>query len=359
MARNPHPSKSARRTECRAKGKHREETGIDNALAPFFRGGEDMIAKFMHYKPPRWTEEYAKMSVVDLVRRIQDDLAELQARAFPNYYAEWAQKFALNYWRQFPITYEERLLSVIHESIADSLCPGLMQRIRSPSESESKRALAEYRRLVVQLLVQEPKSAANALAFIAKRTTTYLENLSVKRGALMREIAAEFDLWPVNLGLKDKIVKGETRRELTRSSFARDYLIELGLNLNCKVPSGHESGAEDVSPFRLAAEDLYAKMLMLKRDWFPKVTPWAKRLFALAVPMTKSNAADWWQVAKIYLYERWDKAQAEFKPLIKHLRFKYPIELDGKKVPYPSVVKSRVIDNDLKDAFIGLAKPDL
>src|SRR4026208_1106615 len=106
MARNhKQPKKSARRTASRAKGKHREETGIDDGMEVFFLGGEDKIAKFMHYKLPRGTAEYEKMRVADLVRRIQADLGELQARAYPNYYAEWAQKFAPDYWRQFPITY--------------------------------------------------------------------------------------------------------------------------------------------------------------------------------------------------------------------------------------------------------------
>ena len=53
-------------------------------------------------------------------------------------------------------------------------------------------------------------------------------------------------------------------------------------------------------------------------------------MFALTVPMTKRNSADWWTVAKVYLYERWNKAQKEFKPLIKHLGFKYPIKLSSK-----------------------------
>jgi hypothetical protein len=118
-----------------------------------------------------------------------------------------------------------------------------------------------------------------------------------------------------------------------------------------------------VSPFKLAAEELYTKLLMLRDDpkrhvWFPKVTRWAKRSFALRVPMTKSSASDWWKVAKVYLYERWDKAQEEFKPLIEHLGIKYPIELSS-KMPYESNIKSRVIDNSLKDAFIALARPDL
>lgn len=114
-------------------------------------------------------------------------------------------------------------------------------------------------------------------------------------------------------------------------------------------------------PFRLAAKELHTKMLLLKdrpQNCFSKVTPWARRLFALAVPMTKANSTEWWTVAKDYLYERWDKAQKEFKPLIEHLGFKYPIELSS-DTPYESNIKSQVIDNRLKEAFIGLARPDL
>jgi hypothetical protein len=176
----------------------------------------------------------------------------------------------------------------------------------------------------------------------------------------MREVAAKYDLWPVNLGLWIKRVKGKSAPKVTRQAFARDYLTGLGLNLHCDFPSRHESGAESVSPFKLAAGELYIKMLLLKDDsvCFPKVTPWAKRLFSLKVPMTKSNSAKWWSVVKDYLYERWEKAQKEFKPLIKHLGFKYPIELNS-ETPYESNIKSRVINSSLKDAFLALARSDL
>jgi hypothetical protein len=46
-----------------------------------------------------------------------------------------------------------------------------MQRIRSPSASKRKRALAEYKRLANQLIREEPKHAANALAFVAQTAT--------------------------------------------------------------------------------------------------------------------------------------------------------------------------------------------
>ncbi len=337
----------------------RSETGIGRGMDRFLVGGEWMVAGFMHIKPPRWTKEYDKMEVRDLVQRIEDDVKELLARAYPTCTEEWEQKFAPNQWREFPITYEGRLRTVVHESIAESLCPGLMQRIRSPSKSESKRALAEYQRLVEQLVAQEPKFAASGLAFLTRTATGYLAHLFVKRPALIKEIARTRNSWPVNLGLRVKVVKGKPVREVTGLAFARNYLTELELNSQGDFPSAHGSG----SPFRWAANELYTKMLLLKDDphrhvWFPKVTPWAKRLFALTVPMTKRNSADWWKVAKIYLYERWNKAQKEFKPLIKHLGFKYPIKLNS-KMPYESMIKSRVIDNDLRDAFVALARPDL
>jgi hypothetical protein len=129
-------------------------TGLDQ---PFFLGGDSKLAGFMHYKPPRWTEEYAKMDDRDLYRRIQDDLEELLARAYPTYSDERQLKFSPNYWRKFPITYVSRLHSN-HESVAESLCPGLMKRMITINLKA--RALAEYYKLVDQLLTEEPKHAA-------------------------------------------------------------------------------------------------------------------------------------------------------------------------------------------------------
>jgi hypothetical protein len=328
-------------------------TGIEDGMDQFFVGGEWKIAGFMHIKRPRWTQEYEKMRVADLVRRIQADLEELLARAYPTYMEE---RFAHNYLRESGITYESRLLRSISQSVAEQLCRGLWEKIISRDKTVSCKALEEYQRLLPQFLECEPIHAATAFALIAKQAATYLENLFLKRGALMKEIAAGSDLWPVNLGLRIKKVKGKPAYEVTRQSFARNYLIELELNSQCDFPSAQ--GIASHSPFRLAAGELYTKMLMLKGVYFPKLTPWSKRLFALTVPMTKSNSADWWNVAKVYLHERWGKGQEEFKPLIKHLGFKYPIELSS-KVPYKSVIKSRVIDNSLKDAFMALARADL
>jgi hypothetical protein len=354
-----------RRISCpkRHKKKKASETGIEGGLAHFFLGGESKIAGFMHVKPPRWAEEYEQIGVGYLVRRIQDDLEELLARAYPTYTEEWNQRFAPNYWRKFPVTYEGYLRWVVNKSVAEELCHGLWDRIISEDETTSRKAAKEYQRLLQQFLEEEPKRAANALAFLARKAATYLEHLFAKRASVLRKVAAKYDLWPVNLSLRTKMVKGKPVYEVTRQAFARDYLIQLGLNSHCDFPSSHETGAESMSPFKLAAEALYIKMLMLKDDpqhhvWFPKITPWAKRLFALTAPMTKADAGDWWDVVKDYLYERWAKAKEEFEPLIKHLGFKYPIELSS-KTPYESNIKSRVIDNGLKDAFTALARADL
>ena len=120
-----------------AKKSKRSERGIGEGLDGFFVGGELAIAGFMHIKPPRWIEEYEKMRVPDLVRRIQDDLKELLARAYPTYTEERDQRFAPNRWRKFPITYEGFLRVVINKSVAEELRTGLWDRIISQDKSVS------------------------------------------------------------------------------------------------------------------------------------------------------------------------------------------------------------------------------
>ena len=121
----------------------------------FLVGGEWKIAGFMHIKPPRWTDEYEKMEVRDLVQRIQDDVTELLARAYPTYTEEWQQRFAPNYWRQFPITYEGCLRCVINKSVAEELCPGLWERIISRDKVVNCKAGEDYQRLLQQFLEDE------------------------------------------------------------------------------------------------------------------------------------------------------------------------------------------------------------
>ena len=350
--------KKKRPSHCQlSKKRKRSETGIKEGLDRFFVRGELKTIGLMQIKPPRWGEEHQQMGVGDLVRRIEDDLDELLARAYPSYLEEWYERFAPNYWR----TYEGYLRRVVNKSVAEELCHGLWNRVISPDKTTSRKAAKEYQRLLRGFLEKEPKEAISALALLAQQAAIYLEHVFVKNASVIREIAATYDLWPVNLGLRVKMVEGKPVYEVIGQAFARDYLMWLGLNSFCDFPSWRESGAESISPFSLAAKELHTMMLLLQdrpRNCFSKVTPWARRLFALAVPMTKANSTEWWSVAKVYLYERWEREQKEFKPLIKHLGFKYPIELSS-KTPYESNIKSRVIDNALKEAFIALTRPDL
>jgi hypothetical protein len=124
-------------------------TGIEDGMDRFFVGGERKIAGFMYpYDRPRLTEEYEKIRVTDLVRRIRDDLRELLARAYPTRIEEWLQRIAPNYWQEcVGITYESRLLDRITESVADELCRGLWERIISSDKAVSCKALEEYQRL--------------------------------------------------------------------------------------------------------------------------------------------------------------------------------------------------------------------
>jgi len=54
----------------------RSETGIDEPMDRFFGPADWYIGGFMH-TPPMWTEEYDKMRVRDLVRRIRDERPNL------------------------------------------------------------------------------------------------------------------------------------------------------------------------------------------------------------------------------------------------------------------------------------------
>lgn len=164
----------------------KNETGIEDGMAHFFVGGERKIAGFMHVNfGPRWTEEYEKMRVTDLVRRIRDDLKELLARAYPTAMEEWHQRIAPNYQRESGITYESRLLYSISQSIAEELCRGLWERIISQDKTVSRKAREEYKRLLPQFLGRESRHGGIELAFIAKQAASYLEYLSVKRRACL------------------------------------------------------------------------------------------------------------------------------------------------------------------------------
>lgn len=288
----------------------------------------------------------------ELMRRASDDADELLSRGNPGATDEKEPRD----WFE-PITYAGRLEN-IQKSVAEEIKPGLWDRILEESTAEDSEAIREYQAGLADFLTQEKTHAINGLVFLSRRIATYLEHLTATAPALMRSIAAESDLWPVNLGLK----KAKTGKALLRRlTFAKDYLTGLDLCSRPKFRHSEASGAVSESPFKEAAKALYNEMVGLRQPWqlcmFRVKTPWLKRLVALKFPMTPKNAPEWWRLGRVYLSERWNPESKEFRkefgPLIKHLGLNLSI-----KTPYPSSIKSRVIDNDLKDAFLALAVAD-
>jgi len=130
------------------------------------------------------------MRVTDLARRIKDDLRELLARTYPTSLEEWHQRIVPNYCPEFGTTYEDRLRYRVSQSVAEQLCRGLWDRIISRDKTVSCKALEEYQRLLPQFLEREPGHAAIEFALIAKQAASYLEYLSDKCGALMKDRGA-------------------------------------------------------------------------------------------------------------------------------------------------------------------------
>lgn len=343
-------------------------TGTDMKL---FLGLDDEIKGFMHIKPPRHCPEYEQLSVAEITRRIQDDIKELVARACPAAGQEWATTFAQAWWRDWGVPHNKRVQR-IPEKLANELRRGLWEEINSTDSDTAKKAQEELKHLVDKYFEAEPKHAANALAFVTRQAATWLENLSVKRAELMREVARGLSLWPVNLGVKQREQTGKDgkkriRTVITRLAFAEKYLKGLGVNTNSQWPESAYSGAEERSPFHVAAVGLHRDLLLMKRNpkwyflkpekrgWVLNMTPWAQKLVALPEPMTTANAAKWWKVAKFWLDEQWEANCEVFNPLIASCNSK------GKPLIaaplFDSEVKSRVIDLRLNEAFFALAQP--
>lgn len=299
--------KKAAASHSVAKPTIRRKTGIRQKT--HFLVGSDYVLKGWMPVPLPYKFEHEKMSVVQISQRIKEDIGELVARVYPTHQKDWIKKYA-----------PHRINWI--EMVADPL----------PAQA-----------------AEDAKKAAKTLAFIIKHGATWLEYLFINRNALMREVAEKNDLWPVNLGIKAKKVKGRVRNELTRREFARDYLIKLGLNTKCDRPSFECTGAEQKSPFWFAARELYSDLLFIKHDpesYSVRATKWKRNLLALREPMTKRTFRQWWKVAKVFLDEEWGINRQFFAPLINHLKI---------KPSYDSEFKTRVIDQSLHDAFFALA----
>ncbi|MSU62654.1 MAG: hypothetical protein EXS31_09690 [Pedosphaera sp.] len=335
------------------------KTGTDKRLLLGLRAE---LEGYMHIKPPRNCPQYERMTVAQISQRIQDDMEELVARAHPDATEEWGKKFAPNWWLNCGIPNNKRC-RIFDETLATKLRPGLWGEINSSDPSKARKAQDELQELLKTETAAEPKHAAEALAFLTKQATTWLENLFVKREALMKEVAKGFSQWPVNLGVRVKVSNKGGRKELkqviTRRDFAESYLKKLGVNQDTRWPESGFSGVDRSYPFHIAARGIYRDLLMMKRNprgHFEKMTPWAKQLIVLPEPMTKGNAMKWWAVAKTWLDEQWDLNREAFEPLVQQCCSQ------GKQLTEAALFESehrpRVIDLGLKKAFLALAKSD-
>lgn len=328
----------------------KELTGTNSQ---FFLGGAWTLEGFWHVKPPRWSPAYEKMTVTEIARRVRDDIEELVARAYPTYGEEWAKKHAPAWWRDSGVPHDKRCHH-IDEKFANLLRRGLWERLNSQKRVTAKKAYKELTDLLQKHDEAEPKHAATNLALIARDATARLENLSQKRSPLMREVAKEFESWPVNMGVELKVSRGKIIPKVTGSDFAKDYLVKLGVNLPSRPSGGDRNGTRPQKRFRAAACSLHEGLVMMRRDpkfWFKRMTPWAKDLLSLSEPMTKANWGDWWKLAKVWVDEQWETNRESFLPLIARRSKLDPV------LHTPSMVKSQVIDDGLKKAFKGLAIP--
>lgn len=289
------------------------------------------------YHAPRWSEKYESVSVNELVKRLLDDVAELISRT------DYEVADAVN----TPLTYENRLRSVIHPDVVEAIKLDLVQRIWT-----EKRGMDEYNAGIPAFLARERAAAVKQLAYLGFKIAQHLEHLTDAYPEVVQSIAATRQLWPVNLGLDGKQSKGRQSRVLKRVKFAKAYLLKLGVGSCPDYLHDEVSIALTESPFKRAATAIFNEMVSWRNPAFLRLdTAWVRRLRALKMPMTRKNSADWWHVVREYLHERWDVEPKQFGPLIKHLGLKLCT-----KTPYPSTIKRRVIDNDLKDAFLALAR---
>src|SRR5712692_6829284 len=84
-----------RRGRAKPIGAKRRATGTDMQL---FLGLRFDVEGDMDIGSPRWRPEYKTMRVGDVRRRIESDIAELVARAYPTYREDWAKKYLAPGW---------------------------------------------------------------------------------------------------------------------------------------------------------------------------------------------------------------------------------------------------------------------
>ncbi len=331
---------------------------------------------------PRNGVDYERFETPEIFARIERDIKELVARAYHQ---------SVDDWPACPSATEsepQTALAKRHEDTRASITKGLH------SKDEAEREKAERMRRDLRALelayAEDARRAAIYLALTGRSLASRLELLSGERLELLRPIARKFITWPFNLGLSKPDKHG--RRKFQRSDLAEKNLRRLEVNADFYWPDSKSPADASASPFRLAAEEIYAWLRTVRSEpfkWFARyetldefkarwkpakpgkftkfkggwrwkpgertrlaspipLPQWARDVIELKEPMTKANAGEWWAVAKFLLDEIWKKNREAFSHLIRHL------DLDDPNYT-PSLVRKQVIDDSLKKVFKALA----
>ncbi len=134
-------------------------TGTEMQL---FLGLDEKILGHNLYGQSRVSREYESMEVLEIRDRIDRDMAELIARAYPNATEEWGKKFAPAWWQECGVPHDKRS-QCIGEKRANHLREGLWERLNSQDATTAKAASAELTQLLTQQREVEPKQAAQEL----------------------------------------------------------------------------------------------------------------------------------------------------------------------------------------------------
>lgn len=237
---------------------------------------------------------------------------------------------------------------------------GEAQLLRKTAEIFDAPDAAENRKLDLlrasrqRLIEGESSLAASSvglLAMLGIRAADLLEALAEACPELVAQVAREYPFWPVRLGLTKPDRTGA--QSVTRGDTVRKHLKAITLNSAGTYPP--VSPLEGTSsPFGCAARQLYRALFSLRgaliraREELAdlQLSAWEKALVDLAMPMTKENCGQWWKVGKVFVDECWRAHPEDFDLLV--IKLGLTKKTAGRR-------RARVIDGDLKDAFVGLA----
>jgi hypothetical protein len=205
------------------------------------------------------------------------------------------------------------------------------------------------------------ENAAGDLALIATAAARFLEDFA--RSNLDEEkrcinmAARRKSHWPVLLRLGSKRNRrGGPSATLEGADKAKAYLRSIQLGQDAPEAIKHIVDP-NATPFKRTAAWFCQGLFDLQQEWRGALTPWARRLYALDLPMTGDNVEEWWSVAKEWIDEQWETNRDGFRPLIAACKSKGKSLAGGRHELYESEVRRNVIDVRLKEAFFALAKP--